>query len=237
MSDAMRAILPTREVVREALGVLFFRAPSRRVADEWARFLSFGLGVTWLAGIGRYWDNPRAEWWQWLGLGSVAYVFVLAALLWVLVTPLRPARWSYRSVLVFVTLTSPPALLYAIPVERYMSLQAAQSANAWFLGVVALWRLALLFWFLRRVAGLAGDAVTVGTLFPMTVVIVTLSALNLERAVFEFMAGLRRTEVPGTAADSAFAIVTLLSILSVPLFPLLGVYWLWLVAKARRRRE
>lgn len=231
----LAALRPTRDVVREALGVLVFRAPSRRIADEWQRFLAFGLGTTWLAGIGRYWDNPRAEWWQWLGLGSVAYVFVLATMLWVLNAPLRPARWSYRNVLVFVTLTSPPALLYAIPVERFMTLEAAQSANAWFLAVVAIWRVALLFWFLRRVAGLTGDAVTVGTLFPMTFVIVTLSALNLERAVFEFMAGLRRTEVQGTAADAAFAVVVQLSLLSVLLFPIFGLYWLWLVAKARRR--
>lgn len=231
----LATLRPTRDVIREALGVLLFRAPSRRISDEWQRFLAFGLGTTWLAGIGRYWDNPRAEWWQWLGLGSVVYVFLLAALLWLLNAPLRPARWTYRNVLVFVTLTSPPALLYAVPVERFMTLEAAQSANAWFLAVVAVWRLALLFWFLRRVAGLTGDAVTVGTLFPMTFVIVTLSALNLERAVFEFMAGLRRTEVPGTAADAAFAVVFQLSLLSVLLFPIFALYWLWLVAKARRR--
>ena len=53
--------------------------------------------------------------------------------------------------------------------------------------------------------------------------------------LFEFMAGLRRTEVQGTAADAAFAVVVQLSLLSVLLFPIFGLYWLWLVAKARRR--
>jgi hypothetical protein len=49
-------------------------------------YLGFGLVCTWLAGIGRYWDNPRAELWQWLGFGSLVYVFILAGLLW-LITP------------------------------------------------------------------------------------------------------------------------------------------------------
>ena len=66
------------EVLRTTGRILTFR----RVAPDLKRlgslYLTVGLGFTWLAGIGRYWDNPRAEWWQHLGFGSVIYVFALA---------------------------------------------------------------------------------------------------------------------------------------------------------------
>jgi len=68
-----------------------------------------------------------------MGLGSVAYIFVLSALIWILALPLRPERWSYLSVLTFVGLTSPLAWLYAIPVERFVSMDFAISANVLFL--------------------------------------------------------------------------------------------------------
>jgi hypothetical protein len=34
-------------------------------------YLAIGLVAACLAGIGRYWDNPRAHLWQHLGMGSV----------------------------------------------------------------------------------------------------------------------------------------------------------------------
>ena len=60
-------------------------------------------------------------------------MFVLSAFLWLIVAPLRPRNWSFIGVLIFVTLTSLPALLYAIPVEKFMSLENAQTANVIFL--------------------------------------------------------------------------------------------------------
>ena len=80
---------------------LTFRTMSQAIRTHWQAYLVFGLLFTWLAGIGRYWDNPRAELWQYFGLGSVAYVFVLALLIWLLLAPLRPKNWSYRNVLLF----------------------------------------------------------------------------------------------------------------------------------------
>ena len=142
-------------------------------------YLVFGFAFTWLSGIGRYWDNPKADLWQYLGLGSVAYVFILAFVLWALIYPLKPKNWKYKNVLLFVTLTSPPAVLYAIPVERFMSFEAAQQVNVWFLAVVAIWRVALLAVFLMRVAGLSRFTVLVATLLPFTLIVATLTALNL----------------------------------------------------------
>ena len=128
------------------------------IKAHWPAYLAWGLFTAWLAGIGRYWDHPSAGWWQYAGLGSVAYVFVLAFFLWVVVAPLRPRNWSFVGVLIFVTLTSLPALLYAIPVEKFMALEHAQAANVIFLAVVASWRVALLIVFLRRAAGLTRPA-------------------------------------------------------------------------------
>jgi hypothetical protein len=133
-----------RVIARDQLDFLALRPIKPDLKNDYARYLAWGLSATWLAGMGRYWDNPKAALWQKAGLGSLAYVFVMAALIWLIAAPLRPRGWSYRTVLLFVTLTSPPAILYAIPVEMFMSFSAAAAANAVFLLVVATWRVVLL---------------------------------------------------------------------------------------------
>jgi hypothetical protein len=60
--------------------------------------------------------------------GSVAYVFSLAAVLWLLTRHL-PRNWSYRNVS-FSSSRCHPALLYA---TRLLSLRTAASINVWFL--------------------------------------------------------------------------------------------------------
>lgn len=222
-----------KQITRDAFRVLLFREPSREIAVSWRAYLLFGLVVTWLAGVGRYWDSPRADLWQHLGLGSVAYVFVLAFIIWVLLIPLKPQRWSYRTVLIFITLTSPPALLYAIPVERFMSMGAAQSANAWFLAAVATWRVALLVWFLRRIARLSGVAVFVATLLPLTLIVVTLTLLNLEHVVFDLMSGIAPEQ--RSPNDMAYSVVMTLAVFSLLAFPFLVIGYAVLAVQARRR--
>lgn len=182
--------------------------------------------------MGRYWDNPRAHLWQSLGLGSVAYVFCLALIIWLLLLPLKPKHWSYRNVLVFITLTSPPALLYAIPVERFMPLPAAQSVNAWFLAAVAAWRVALLVVFLRQVARLTGTAIVVAALLPLVVIVVALTALNLEHVVFELMSGIRPED--RSANDRSYEVVLMIAYFSVHAAPFLLAAYAWLAYRARR---
>lgn len=220
-------------VVNDALRVLTFRSPSQALDQHWPAYLAFGMAFTWIAGVGRYWDNPRAELWQYFGLGSVAYVFCLALLLWLLLLPLKPRRWSYKRVLLFLTLTSPPALLYAIPVERFMSLEAAQSTNAWFLAVVAVWRVALLMWFLRRLAGLSLGAIIVATLLPLVLIVVALAALNLEHVAFDLMSGIQPEQ--RSANDLSYDIVTTLAYLSVFASPILFLTYISLVVLAAQR--
>lgn len=190
-------------------------------------YLMFGLVTTWLAGVGRYWDNPRAELWQYLGAGSIAYVFSLTLILWLLILPLRPQNWQFKSILIFVTMTSPPALLYAIPVERFYSLQTAQSLNVLFLAVVAAWRVALLFKYLRQSAKLTGASIVVAALMPLTIIVTALTFLNLEHVVFKLMAGLSSDE--RSANDSAYGVLWLITSFSVLASPILLIAYIGLV--------
>lgn len=223
-----------QQIISDQFRFLFFRRPGKSISTHWQAYLAFGLLCTWLAGIGRYWDNPKASLFQHLGLGSLVYVFFLSALLWVLFYPLKPARWLFRNVLVFVSLCSLPAILYAIPVERFMTLTAAQSTNAWFLGIVATWRVALLFVFLKRVAGLPKFTVLIATLLPITLIVVSLSLLNLEHVVFNIMAGI--SEESRSQNDHAYGVVLVLSVFSIYAFPVLAIAYGVLVYKARTKK-
>ena len=224
--------------VRSLLGAVVRLLTFRMTREEFAgldrRHLAVGVVCTWLVGVGRWWDDPGANLLQLLGVGSVVYIFVLAGLLWVVVRPLKPRDWTYRHVLTFVSLTSPPAILYAIPVERFTSLATARSLNVWFLATVAAWRVALLLFYLRRHARLSVFAIGVASLLPLTAVVVTLTALNLERAVFDLMGGLRETG--GTANDGAYAVLVTLTMLSMLLFAPLLVCYVFLAAWARMRK-
>lgn len=221
-----------KTLLREEFRLLTFRSVSSAVPTHWRAFLIFGLFFTWLAGVGRYWDNPRAHLWQTLGLGSLVYVFVLAFVIWATMLALKPKNWSYLNVLLFITLTSPPAVLYAIPVERFMSPEAAVFANVKFLAIVATWRLALYAVFLRRTAGLSVVAVIVGTLLPIVLIVVTLAVLNLEHVVFNIMGGIRPDE--RSVNDGAYQVVVIIALWSMLLVPVLAITYGVLVYRAWR---
>lgn len=222
-------------VLRTAIRVMTFRASGEELATLGNPHLVFGMVATWVVGIGRWWDDPGARLLQHLGIGSVIYVIVLSFVLWLLIKPLGPRHWRYKNVLTFVTLTSPPGILYAIPVERFLDLQTAQMVNVWFLAVVAMWRVALLAFYLRRLARLHWGSLIVATLLPLTAIVATLTALNLERAVFEVMGGIR--EVERTANDAAYSVLIVLTVVSVFAVGPLFIAWLGIsVAKLRRRR-
>jgi hypothetical protein len=212
-----------------------FRTPSAGIREHPGAYLALGLALTWAAGVGRYWDSTEAMLWQHLGLGSLVYVFLLALVLWLLVAPLRPRTWSYRNILLFITLTSPPALLYAIPVEIFVSSSTALTINAVFLAVVALWRVALLFVFLNRVAGLGGVTIVVAALLPLALIVDGLTFLNLEHLVYETMVGLRDPE--GVQAQAADSVVQAISTLSVLVTPVLLALYARITGGRRPNRE
>jgi hypothetical protein len=232
--DQTREPVGWGDVVRTMLRLIFFRVSRAELINLGWKQLAFGLGCTWLVGIGRYWDNPRVGLAQHLGLGSVIYVFLLALFLWLLVWPLRPRDWSYFRVLTFVSLVSPPAILYAIPVEKYYSLDTANGLNLLFLGVVATWRVALLVFFLRRLGGLDWFLISIATLLPLTLIVVTLTVLNLEKAVFDIMGGISEP----TASDASYGFLFLLSLLAELIFiPLVICYLVMSIRRLMKARK
>lgn len=185
------------------------------------RYFYVGLLGTWLVGMGRYWDNPKAELLQHLGVGSVIYIFVLAAFIWLIIAPLKLKKWSYLPILAFISLTSFPAILYAIPVERFMDMKIAQSINAWFLAIVAAWRVALLIRFLYLYDDLDWWEIIVCTFLPLFLIINLLALLNLEHVVFNIMAG----NVDPSANDGAYGLVLLITMVAwIGVLPLLAGY-------------
>lgn len=185
----------------QILRLLFFCANRDDLSNLSYKHLAAGLLCTWIVGMGRYWDDPCAYPMQHLGLGSVFYVFILSLLLWLVILPLRPAHWSYRQVLTYVTLTSPPAIIYAIPVEHFLSMKDATNANLYFLIIVAVWRVALMAQYLRLAAQLPLLQRLVGMLFPVTTVITLLFLLDQHRAVFQVMGGFKHHLNPREGAD------------------------------------
>lgn len=221
-----------REVIVTEARFLTFRPVKPDMIRLGNYYLILGLLTSWLAGIGRYWDNPRAELWQYMGLGSLAYIFVLALILWLIILPLRPENWSYKSVLIFVGMTAPPAILYAIPVERFFSLNTAQTMNVWFLAIVATWRVILLFLHLKRSAKLNGFAIFVAAVLPLAIIVTVLAMLNLEHVVFKIMAGLSEDE--RSANDAAYTILLLLTYFSFLASPILLIAYITMIIRRRK---
>ncbi len=217
------------EVLRTTRDFLFFQPAAPDLKRLGPLYLAIGLIFTWAAGIGRHWDNPKVEVWQRFGLGSVVYVFVFAALLWLLLWPLRPKNWHYWNVLIFVTLTAPPAFLYALP-GRFLTGDAMPMAKVWLLAIVAIWRVALLWRYLRRSAALHGGALIAALFLPLVLVITALVALNLDRAVFDLMGGGARP----TVNDGAYALLIAIDWLAILLAPVLLLLYAWYCWRAWR---
>ncbi|MBM3392084.1 MAG: hypothetical protein FJY34_08955 [Betaproteobacteria bacterium] len=116
-----------------------------------------------------------------------------------------------------------------------MAAEAARSANAWFLIVVATWRVALYVVFLKRVAGLSPGNVAVAALLPLVIIVIGLTMLNLEHVVFSLMSGIR--EEDRSPNDAAYGVVFMLSMLSFMAAPFLALGYLVAIVNAFRGTE
>ena len=199
--------------IKKMFRLIFFRVSRDEILQFNLADLRVGIAFTWIVGIGRYWDDPGASLLQHLGTGSVVYIFALSLFILLLLKPFSIKGWSYKNLLTFVSLTSIPAILYAIPVERFFDVNTSAVMNAYFLLAVAAWRVALLVFYFRRFACLSRLQTTVATLLPLTLIVASLTALNLERAIFDIMGGIRDK----TSNDTAYMILNLLTALSVTL--------------------
>ena len=192
-----------------------------------------GLTGTWVVGMGRYWDDPAASTLQHLGLGSVIYIFALAVFIFGLIHPLRVPGWTYFRVLTFIALTSFPAVFYAIPVERFVHIDTANTINVWFLLLVATWRLSLLFVFFHRFTDVTKGQIITVVLLPMCAIISALFALNLHRVVFNIMGGVRNS----SAHDGAYMVLMTLTLLSVVLVIPLLIHYLFIIGSRERAKR
>jgi len=219
-------------ITKTVLKLLFFRLSRDEMLHfTWKHFL-VGLIGTWVVGIGRYWDDSGASLLQHLGLGSVIYIFILSLFIWLILKPFFLDKWKYFTVLTFISLTSFPAIFYAIPVERIYSISVANSINVWFLAIVAIWRLSLLYFFLKRFTNLNIGNILVVTLMPICLIITTLTILNLHRVVFDIMGG-RRNPTPH---DGAYVVLLYLTAISaILILPLLIAYTYEVVKRSRNR--
>jgi hypothetical protein len=221
-------------VAKTIFRLLTFRLTKDEMLQFSRNHFVAGLIGTWIVGMGRYWDDKNASLLQHLGLGSVMYIFLLAFFIWLILKPFLIDRWAYFTVLTFISLTSFPAVFYAIPVERFFSLETANSMNVWFLAVVAAWRLALLYYFLKRFTRLSGGNIVALTLLPVCLIITTLTILNLHRVVFEMMGGFSSH----TPHDSAYSVLMLLTFASAVLtIPLLIIYGIGIYESRGRRKR
>jgi hypothetical protein len=101
------------------------------------------------------------------------------------------------------------------------------------LAVVALWRVVLYAQFLRRYAGLPRPILVVQLLLPLTLIVAALSMLNLEQAVFDIMGGVRET----TSADTAYAVLLVLTLISFVVFPVLLIFYIGFVVQRLRAQR
>jgi hypothetical protein len=89
--------------------------------------------------------------------------------------------------------------------------------------------------YIARLGQLSIAARVIATLLPLTLIVTTLTALNLDRVVFDIMGGLGQS---GTADDRAYGVLFLLSALSVLAFiPLLACYGILVLRAHKKPRQ
>lgn len=215
---------------------LTFRLSRRDVeAFDW-RCLMLGLVFVWLVGVGRHWDDLDARLLQRLGVGSLVYVFGLSCLLWLIILPVAKKATTYLQTLTFVAMTSPPALVYALPVEWWAQPDTAAAYSGYALAFVATWRVALLLLFYRRAAGLHPAGAALLTLLPLVLIMVVLAVLRLGKVIGRMMAGIR-DGAPSTAEQIDEIIVNIGSyaLLAAPVIVL--AYLIWAGMRVYRKRS
>lgn len=223
-----------KHILSQIFKLLTFRLSREEMIGFDKKLFIAGLIGTWIVGMGRYWDDPGANIIQHLGLGSVIYIFALAALVWVVFLPFQVENWTYFRVVTFISLTSFPAIFYAIPVEQFFTMETANQINVWFLAVVAIWRLSLLIFFVNRFTQLNGFYTIVSSFLPVVLIIASLTALNLHRVIFNIMGG----QTNPSEHDLSYTILMLLTFLSVVLVgPLLITYIISIVVRRKKLKR
>lgn len=184
--------------------------------------LAVALALVWIAGMGRHWDDERAGPWMRSGVFSIGYALALAMLLHLSSLALRPRFPSYFRTLVCVGFTAPPALLYALPVERWMEPEFAIDCNLGFLFVVACWRVLAWIAWLHRVQGLPIRMALTSAALPLAGIVSALALLNLHHVTIDTMSGIQRPRSPEHDSYEAVVVLSVIAVLSSPIW--LSIY-------------
>lgn len=111
-----------------------------------------GLVLVLSAGLAREYDHEDLGREPWHAFLPLAASLLTATILFTLIRIVSwrrsgggwPRRGGYPAFLGLYWATAPLAWLYAIPVERFLSVESAVAANLWLLAVVSLWRVLLM---------------------------------------------------------------------------------------------
>lgn len=163
--------------------------------------LDIGFLFVLSAGLAREYDHEdllHEPWYALLPLvvsigASFALYLLIALVAWLRKLPVTWRRRSYRRLLVCYWLMAPMAWLYAVPYERLLSDRAAIEANLWTLGLVSVWRVALVT---RCVAVLyrfrLAEAIWPVMLFASGVALLVLRVAPIP--IIDIMGGVRKTD-------------------------------------------
>ena len=198
-----------------------------------------GLLFVLSAGLAREYDGEdllREPWHLLIPLAaSLVTSTILLAIMWLALHGWRtlPNEWrTYQSFVSLYWMTAPLAWIYAIPVERFLPAADATTANLWFLGIVATWRVVLMM----RVVSVVFNAAFIRVVFPFMLFAdgVLLTVLSLAPVpVLAFMGGVRLTQSEETIA-LATLLTTGLGMMSLPLW-ILGSLITLCVPNSRER--
>ncbi len=193
---------------------LTFRADQKDYERFGLWHFAVGFCFTWMVGILRNWDFPEAPIWAKLGLGSLVYIFLLTSVMWVSNALQGYENLSFTRILTVISMTAPPAVIYGIPVEAFMSLEGAQYANLCFLCIVALWRVTLFVHFLCVAGGNFFGRAMLVVFAPICLIALGLLSTGRIKYTIDLMGGLNRQ--PSGPNDAADALLLTLGFLSVP---------------------
>ncbi len=190
---------------------------------ETRRVLWLGLLFVLSAGFAREYDGEdllHEPWHLAIPLGaSVVSSFLLYVLIWWVADSRKAKNPFWKGYAIFLALywmTAPLAWLYAIPVERFLSAADSVRANLWLLGIVSVWRVALI----TRVVSVIYRCKPIAAFF-----VVMLFADALAQAALSFvplpiisvMGGIRLTEAESIILGTTF-FVRFFGIVSFPIW-------------------
>ena len=174
------------------LKILFFCASKDELLSLGRREFYFGIILVLLAGIGRFWQDGGANILLRSGISSVIYVYLLAIPLWIQFALIRAENWKLGRLVSFVCLTAPPAFLLAIPLAQFFTAYQAESISVVLILLVAVWRLALLAFYVAKTASLSALRIFLALFLPLSLLITSVVWFDALYLPFGYIGRMRR---------------------------------------------